>query len=62
MTELKPCPFCGENGSVTFNTVNGFVPFCTNDNCLLNELDIGFDTEGEAVEAWNRRASDEQIH
>lgn len=51
MDEMKPCPFCGSAGMVTYNVFSGFVPFCINDTCLLNEFDVGFDTEKEAKEA-----------
>lgn len=62
MDELKPCPFCGNAGMITYNVFNGFIPFCINDSCILNELEYGFDTEKEAMEAWNRRANDGKIH
>ena len=60
--ELKPCPFCGAEGDITYNYDKKFVPYCTNNDCFLNEIDYGFETEQEAIESWNRRASDEQIH
>lgn len=55
---LKSCPFCGAEGDITYNYDKKFVPYCINDNCLLNENDVEFDTEEEAVEAWNRRVDD----
>lgn len=56
MTELKFCPFCGEDATVSYNTVFGFVPWCGNPDCILNDLTHGYETEREAAEAWNRRA------
>ncbi len=55
---LKSCPFCRAEGDITYNYDKKFVSYCINDNCLLNENDVGFDTEEEAVEAWNRRVDD----
>ena len=58
--ELKPCPFCGSadvqkeyDSELPFNRVR-----CN--NC---ESSSGiYDDMKYAVEAWNRRANDEQIH
>lgn len=55
MAELKPCPFCGEEAIVSWNTVYGFCPWCSNPNCILNDLVHGYDTEKKATKAWNRR-------
>ena len=56
MTDLKPCPFCGETATVRYNTVFDFVPWCKNPDCILNDLMLGYETEEKAIEAWNRRA------
>lgn len=58
MDELKPCPFCGAEGDINYNYDKKFAPYCINEDCFLNELDHGFETEQEAIEAWNRRISD----
>lgn len=65
--ELKPCPFCG--GEAVINTIEPhthefatFMPSypggtfieCTCCTCALSG-----DTEEKAIEAWNRRATDE---
>ena len=55
MNELKACPFCGETATVSFNTHYGFVPWCENSECILNDLTHGYNSEKEAIEAWNRR-------
>ena len=58
---LKPCQFCGAEGDITYNYYKKFDPYCTNDDCFLNKLEYWFETEQEAIEAWNRRTNDEQI-
>lgn len=62
MSELKPCPFCGgEAARLDFldNTrnknVKGFRYFGCRKCCVVSFAGM---TEAEAVEAWNRRASD----
>lgn len=61
MTELKPCPCCGETSvriekHVAYTTTGYLyrvrcsnIPFC-------GITQSGFYTEDEAIEAWNRRA------
>ena len=56
---LKSCPFCGAEGDINYKK---FAPYCINEDCFLNELDHGFETEQEAIEAWNRRANDAEVH
>ena len=62
MDDLKPCPFCGAEGDITYNYDKKFSPYCINDDCFLNELNYGFETEQEAIEAWNRRTNDAEVH
>ena len=59
---LKSCPFCGAEGDINYNYDKKFAPYCINDDCFLNELNHGFETEQEAIEAWNRRANDAEAH
>ena len=58
---LKPCPFCGGEGNVSLNTCYGFVPWCSNEDCILNENTKGFSTKEEAIETWNTRKPMERI-
>ena len=58
--DLKPCPLCGAESSVacTFtDTLDDlyWYCFCIND-CVESRM---YDTESQAVAAWNRRAKDE---
>lgn len=62
MRILKVCPFCGAKGNILYHPMHGYVPYCTNDSCILSRSEYSFDTEKEAIEAWNRRADDEQLH
>ena len=60
--ELKPCPFCG-NFATVYQTKypNGGKPYVicclhTKDCYLDDAIEADFETEEEAIEAWNRRA------
>ena len=60
MSELKPCPFCGEQVQMGVNresTVREYYIGCM--NCHIRLYKIGykrFYTEAEAIAAWNSRA------
>ena len=71
MSDLKPCPFCGGEAEVTRNyyTVQDITlwqvrcktrPYAVDEGkqCYTMDSFILFDTEAEAIEAWNRRAND----
>lgn len=62
MDKLKPCPFCGAEGDINYNYDKKFAPYCINNDCFLNELDHGFETEQEAIKAWNRRMNESKIN
>jgi Lar family restriction alleviation protein len=49
--ELKRCPFCGGEVYSDWSRKNDF--FVTCDNC--NAYVKYFETEQEAIDAWNRR-------
>ena len=61
MAKLKPCPFCGGEAEVDIleHQYRGFPKtygvMCLNCNC---GTDWFFETEEEAVAAWNRRAEE----
>ncbi len=52
---LEPCPFCGGKSEIR-NTGMYFYPLCTALHCGA-DLIGRYDTEAEAIQAWNRRAS-----
>lgn len=56
MSELKSCPFCGADGVIREYDNKTFVASCK--NCGIELL--YFETEQEAIEAWNRRVSDDK--
>lgn len=69
MSELKPCPFCGSPGVLVggdfiggWDEQTGPRPYkveCSNMVCIASYM-IGmlWETAEDAVDAWNRRASD----
>ena len=57
MTELKPCPFCGDTYIMTHHTKHcNYVIGCNTLSCvcLWTEGKLYSDKE-KAIEAWNRR-------
>ena len=55
MEQLKPCPFCGGEAKVLY------LPNKCGWNvyCRMCEVEMLYDSEQEAIEAWNRRVDDE---
>lgn len=59
--ELKPCPFCGGEAIDTYNTHHKYIIYCENENCMMNQNEVGYESLEEAIEAWNRRADMQEI-
>lgn len=61
MSELKPCPFCGEKAKAyheeSWAHGEGYYVSCT--NCGVRQWWL-FNFEADAIEAWNRRTKDER--
>lgn len=64
MTELKPCPFCG-NKALIAELKGGKFPrysvLCPNSRCFASEASIfgkRYVNKSDAIEAWNRRAGE----
>ena len=59
MAELKPCPFCG-GGALINQFCNGWDSYSFRVSCRrayeCGATQLWFDTEAEAIEAWNRRS------
>ena len=56
MTELKNCPFCGDNNVKPYNLLGrdtDYVVACCNIDCGAEGPDK--DTEEAAIKAWNTR-------
>ena len=62
--ELKSCPFCGGEAELVQQQVVGypddFYVECGTDGCVLSLGGLCFSTEEEAMEAWNRRAGEQE--
>lgn len=59
MTELKPCPFCGEEPEIVsyisyHKTV--YKVRCNNRDCPIIAATLDYISIEDAIEAWNRRA------
>lgn len=62
MTELKPCPFCGEDAKVyklpsIYRNRSYYGIECGSNECITLTMSADYRTEQEAIEAWNRRCS-----
>lgn len=67
-TELKPCPFCGGKAEILKPTPRIsryrayiYSVYCSDCDLLFGyDEDYGgiFETDQEAIEAWNRRANE----
>lgn len=61
MDELKPCPFCGGAAHIEVDDIQEpemfwhYSPRCDDWGCLGHMFWFGYDTEEDAVEAWNTR-------
>ena len=62
MNELKPCPFCGGEPSTGFIDYEGDTwvgkheVSCFNNKCVVQPNTDSYETEEDAIKAWNTRA------
>lgn len=57
--ELKPCPFCGHKAVLMKDRVGYYIQ-CDNGLCKVLPTTWYYDTELEAIGAWNRRAGEDE--
>lgn len=62
--ELRSCPFCGaeaesgEQYSLGGGTFYGYSVGCVTEDCIaLYPIDYFFDSQKDAIKAWNNRAA-----
>ena len=56
MIKLKRCPFCGGEAKLTkIEFFNLFIAECRNGNCEVMPTTCSYNTEIEAIAAWNTR-------
>lgn len=56
-TKLKPCPFC-DSKHIDITSYGEVMWFIQCDNCYATFPE--FETKEQAIDAWNRRATDER--
>ena len=59
MAELKPCPFCDGKASLKVISDEFHQVSCDNPLCKVLPQTWSYDTDEEAIEAWNRRAGEQ---
>ena len=60
MSDLKPCPFCGDTYINIRRKKEGYNVGCNTVNCIACHVRTRvYKTEQDAIEAWNRRVQDE---
>ena len=56
MTELKPCPFCGEKPTVEFEQrILKYWICCKNEKCRIQPSTDAHTYIGVVIREWNRR-------
>ena len=61
MAELKPCPFCGGEAELNHSiTGTYFDVVCKDPYCRGFTRVCNYSTEEKAIEAWNRRVSENE--
>lgn len=55
--EMRKCPFCGGEAHVRYIAVMEapYFPECEDEHCIAGDTGIGFQTEEQAIKAWNER-------
>lgn len=58
--ELKPCPWCGSDAVLVKRGVGRYFVSCGNEDCDVRPALRFYFKRKAAIEAWNRRVSDEK--
>ena len=63
MTELKPCPFCGQPVNMTYNSLDDAFKFYHKgvndaDCCIIEPIMLSAKSLADAAQKWNRRVED----
>lgn len=56
--KLKPCPFCGREAVIKHGSC-GYYAECNNGMCKVMPTTWYYETEEEAITAWNRRKNND---
>jgi Lar family restriction alleviation protein len=57
---LLPCPFCGKVPEIDKYKIEDMIHWnvsCMNDHCFVHVETDDFESEEEAITAWNKRVS-----
>lgn len=57
MTELEPCPFCGNEYISVIPSVDKIVYWCKCEECGVETS--CYENKADAIQAWNRRVQDD---
>ena len=58
---IKPCPFCGEHGKITYGGFGEIAVRCSNNNCGCSlGAGIWFNKEEDAIKFWNKRSNEKK--
>lgn len=60
--DLESCPFCGEKPKLKEHILwkHNYVVHCTNDFCGVEPCTKLYPKKEQAIEAWNRRVTNER--
>ena len=60
---LELCPFCGGEATIEYqDEFRAYRAHCTRTGCEYGTPDYWFDTEADAITAWNRRSGERIRH
>ena len=60
--KIKPCPWCGEEAILKQTKSKLYYITCDNYDCSIYPMMYEkFDTEQEAIEAWNKRKGEKNV-